>query len=317
MSIASMTRPSYMPKFVPRSYKSLADSAFDTDDALTASETDITLDAQDAGAAVLPIGTVIRIEDEFMYVSGNDGANPSVLTVVRGWASSAAVTHATNADIYIKTTSACVLYLEGQTDAQSGIIKDKSGYGNHGAITGATWVQLSSGLVVNRFDGTDDKIAHADNTFISLTSATIIAWVSTEDIATERVFFNSNKTASWGRVTFGISDIGKLYTYITNEVGAYDLVGNSALSVNHWYLAGWVFNATLGSLWINGQQQTDVDAASYCFADLVSTDRVQWGVPVSGSPWQGSLGLSRIFNRALTATEIAGIYQSERHLFNV
>jgi len=46
----------------------------------------------------------------------------------------------------------CVLYLSGLPNSGSKI-HDRSPYGNHGAITGATWQRLPSGLWCLSFDG--------------------------------------------------------------------------------------------------------------------------------------------------------------------
>ncbi len=51
-----------------------------------------------------------------------------------------------------------VMWLPGQDDPQSAVIRDRSGFGNDGAITGATWVQNSKGLWVLDFDGADDLV---------------------------------------------------------------------------------------------------------------------------------------------------------------
>ncbi len=48
----------------------------------------------------------------------------------------------------------CVLHLTGYPPGGA-TITDFSGQGNHGTITGATWVRLPSGLWVLSFDGDD------------------------------------------------------------------------------------------------------------------------------------------------------------------
>lgn len=51
-----------------------------------------------------------------------------------------------------------VLWLKGQKDPFGSQWTDESGKKNHGAITGATWVQNSKGLWVLDFDGADDLV---------------------------------------------------------------------------------------------------------------------------------------------------------------
>lgn len=74
------------------------DAGLDTDEALDASETDVTMDGDPSTA--IPAGSIIRIESELMYVSAST-ATGTVLTVVRGYLGSTAATHTTNQDTYI------------------------------------------------------------------------------------------------------------------------------------------------------------------------------------------------------------------------
>ncbi len=63
-----------------------------------------------------------------------------------------------NSGITFRPDANTVLWLPGQDDAFSSTIRDRSGKGNDGAITGATWVQNSKGLWVLDFDGADDIV---------------------------------------------------------------------------------------------------------------------------------------------------------------
>jgi len=71
------------------------DTGIDTDEALDTSETGVDCDA-DATTAI-PVGTVIRVDNELMLVS----VTGTSLTVVRGYSNTTAVTHTTDADIKI------------------------------------------------------------------------------------------------------------------------------------------------------------------------------------------------------------------------
>lgn len=317
-----LPRPSYKPKFIPRSYKSLSDTGFDSDDELTAAETDITLDAQDAGAATIPIGTIIRMESEYMYVSGNDAANPSVLTVVRGWASSSAVTHVTNTDIYKIVKGSCVLYLEGQQDAQSGTIHDLSGYGNHGTITGATWVREKKGLLVNSFDGSDDFITITNHASLNMStgSFTLMTWINVTDVTNYRYLFSKLLNgAPFTGYGFGIEQTtGKLYAMSPNS-GTIN-VGSTGIADGKWHLA--TFSFLVGSaIGFN----IYCDTTNHYQGNSPSDDKdnaasLYLGVVQDGAsyPYKGYRGLSRILKGiALSATEIAGIFNQERPLFGV
>jgi len=74
------------------------DSGLDTDEVLTATETDITMDADPSSAIVA--GDYILVESEIMYVHAS-AATDTLLTVTRGVLGSTAATHVTNTDTYI------------------------------------------------------------------------------------------------------------------------------------------------------------------------------------------------------------------------
>lgn len=72
-----------------------ADSGIDTNEAVDNSETGI--DVTPTAATDIPVGTIIRIDNELMYVS----VTGTTLTVVRGYLQTTATTHDTATDIYI------------------------------------------------------------------------------------------------------------------------------------------------------------------------------------------------------------------------
>ncbi len=71
------------------------DSGIDTNEAVDSSETDI--DVTPTATTAIPVGTIIRIDNELMYVS----VTGTTLTVVRGYLQTTATTHTTATSIYI------------------------------------------------------------------------------------------------------------------------------------------------------------------------------------------------------------------------
>ena len=71
----------------------------------------------------------------------------------------------------------CVLYIPGLPGGNTKIY-DRSPYGNHGAITGATWVRLPSGLWCLSFDGSDDYVGCGSGSSLDITGAlTMEVWI--------------------------------------------------------------------------------------------------------------------------------------------
>lgn len=290
-------------KFNPNSYFSYNDTGINTNEALDNAETGIDCDA-DATTAI-PAGSIIKIDTEFMFVT----ATGTTLTVVRP----NPVAHNTNADIYKKVNN-CVLWLPGQDDPYSTTIRDRSGNNNNGTIAGATWVRLPSGLWVNSFDGVDDSISFPSTglyDFAANSSFSIVAWVNPIDVASRYI------------VCMGV--LGTAINYALRFAGdGLIKYANNAVEVNGFNYEGVLNKWSLFSLVVT--TNTDVDF----YLNTVNTDAVGNGNsgPVAGNLYIGQSGagsgymygkleLTRIYSRALTATDIAGIYQQERHLLGV
>lgn len=76
-------------------YPADTDSGIDTDEVLDASETGVDCDAD--ATDDIPVGTIIKIENELMFVT----ATGTTLTVVRGYNHTEGTTHVTDTDIVI------------------------------------------------------------------------------------------------------------------------------------------------------------------------------------------------------------------------
>lgn len=188
--------------FRPSPVDSLVDTGIDTNEELDASETAITMDA-DASSAIAA-GNVIHIEAEDMLVT-------SVVTVTvnveRGYANSDAATHTTDQDVLRTDTASTVLWLPGQDDAFSSTIRDRSGFGNDGTITGATWMRTGKGLWYLNFDAVDDVIlisaaASLDNIWDG--GGTVICWIRGDSVGESNVGRIFNKSGS-GPLGWGIN----------------------------------------------------------------------------------------------------------------
>ncbi|MDP2731407.1 MAG: hypothetical protein Q8O55_13160 [Dehalococcoidales bacterium] len=70
-----------------------------------------------------------------------------------------------------------LLYLPGLPGGGSRI-HDRSSYGNHGTLIGATWVKTPGGLWCLNFDGSDDYIDCGTGITLANSSFTLEAWVS-------------------------------------------------------------------------------------------------------------------------------------------
>lgn len=207
----------------------------------------------------------------------------------------------------------CVLSLTGRPFVGDRIL-DNSPYGNHGTITGATWARLPSGLWVNNFDGTDDKIdcGKANQLANIQLPVTLMCWIQSNVYETNYAMLitKSNK------VELRMGGNTKAIRFVINddESGANSPV-SSALVNGKTYLVCGVHTGALMSLFINGAS-VDSKVHSTAIGDNSATNLIIGGRSASFF-WVGQIALPRIFNRALSATEISKIWNNERWLFGV
>ena len=220
---------------------------------------------------------------------------------------------------YVPTAGdGCVLWLPGQDDPQSLVIRDRSGKGNHGTITGASWTRLGSGLWVNSFDGTDDKIAIPATSSMRIVGDQMSAvfWANWISVTIDKGIIGRDSTAGVGLevLTGGVD--GRLQIRTTTSNPAVYTSEDAIPTVNTWYCYGVVYNGTDVRIYVNTVLQADIDAQT---GNLTDTASAYWLGSYYSADYSANvkLGLVRMFNRALSTTEIAGIYQSERHLLGV
>ena len=141
------------------------DTGIDTDEALDADEAAIDVDA-DATTAI-PVGTIIRIENELYYVT----ATGTTLTVVPGYGRTTATTHATNKDIKIPQLA----YLYCACPHKVLAFTDLIGKISHGA-------GYTAGVVVMRLDSLGDSdVLPTDALFTISTDSTNTQYRLTQD----------------------------------------------------------------------------------------------------------------------------------------
>jgi hypothetical protein len=183
---------------------------------------------------------------------------------------------------------------------------DVSGMGNNGTITGAQWNAAGRNGSALQFNGTSNSVAVADANSLDLTNGmTIEAWVYptvqptgwrtivAKETAGAVVYYmhagsdSSNRPATGGR--FGNAE----------QV----LYGGTRLAANTWVHVAATYDGTAQRLFINGVQ---VATRNQTGALGTSTGVLRiGGNSVYGEYFQGRIDDLRIYNRALTAQQIA------------
>lgn len=225
-------------------------------------------------------------------------------------------------EIFSPPELGCVLYLPGLPGGGN-TLHDRSPYGNHGVITGATWKRLPSGLWYPYFDGSDDFITIIDAASIRSATGTLMFWFNTAQPASNEVIVDKREGTTDAMAIWIETSIIKI-GLMKNSVWKFILAPVSAtVSANTWVHTAWTFGEPgVGTKHYQGA--VDVtnadtgDASDETGIDhLTSSDLLlmkKTGVAVYQ---EGSLALFQVYNQAFSALEIQNTFYREKHLFGV
>lgn len=210
----------------------------------------------------------------------------------------------------------CVLWLPGQDDAYSATIRDRSGKGNHGAITGATWARTAKGLWYLYFDG-DDYVDCGDGSSLDLTAAcTLYVWVDKAQVASDNVFLGKDNSY---RVYFPANSMGPTLYITTDGEGGGSVSFGENISENVPICLCWTYDKAAGANNVKTYINAVAKATATRTLDLTaSVSHVFMGAYATATDnTTGKVMLGIIANIAWTAEEIAGHFNAQRHLFGV
>ena len=202
---------------------------------------------------------------------------------------------------------------------------DLSGNNNTGTLTnGPTFNSANGGSIV--FDGVDDNINLGNPPSLNIPgSLTIESWVYPTNITTGVA---KGIAGRWGNGVRSykiaiLNSTSKFYIDVS-DTGANDIYLQSIqnVTINTWYnVVGTYVSGASPSLnmYINGQlsngdlvgtvPQSLFSGAS---AFLIGTDATS-----AGNPYAGRIATTRVYNRALSATEILQNYNAQKSRFNL
>ena len=205
-------------------------------------------------------------------------------------------------------------------EAEGSVAKDASGYGNHGAVVGATWATAGKVGSALEFDGAGDYVEVLGYAGVLGTAArTVTLWVNTSAQADMDV-------VSWGRAMAGASCTvsimrgggrGKPIGPIQLAVTGGSVTGITQLTDGRWHHVAAVLDERESPrvqdirLYVDGQIEPATLVADSPVDTLAGGNvRLGTGVSDSARPFNGLLDEVRIYRCALTPeeiTELAGI----------
>ena len=186
-------------------------------------------------------------------------------------------------------------------------INNLSGIGNTGVLTnGPTFSQLNGGTI--SFDGSNDYI-QIINEIPPLSTFTIDLWINSVVPADgHRIIFD-------GYYTFRVSILSGKYM-----VGA----GNGSTWINFylysvrnpiyntWEHICWTWDGSKSKLYLNGAFEAEQSSAAF---STISGELRLAGFVQGGFNWNGKLSASKIYNRALSSTEVLQNYNATKNRY--
>ncbi len=200
-------------------------------------------------------------------------------------------------------------------DIRNGVILDKSGNGNNGnAMNIATSTFYTQGKMGQgaKFDGGDDRVSTSAQ--LPLTGAyTFSSWIKVDVISSSHILFSQDIDNT--------HDVGVFYS-VSNNGFSYENEHNTTDSMTGWT---YILDKKWHHVVLVEPYTGDVDGASLYIDGVIITS--QWGGQNfspgqsnlhlgsrigGGLEWNGSLDDVRIYNRALSATEVRQLYNMGR-----
>jgi hypothetical protein len=184
---------------------------------------------------------------------------------------------------------------------------DSSTNANHGTLTnGPTWVTGQSGQAVS-LDGSNDLVAVATTTGLNLSNTlTLTAWV--KPTALTNPYSSVVLKGVAGQRGYGMNFVGDKLNFVS--VGMAETTSTVAFATGKWQHAAITWDAATGQakFYKDGTLVQTMTPSGAPTAPLDADDVTigSW-LDQAGSFFNGSLDDVRIYNRVLTATEIAQV----------
>ncbi|MEV4314353.1 LamG-like jellyroll fold domain-containing protein [Actinocrispum sp. NPDC049592] len=182
-------------------------------------------------------------------------------------------------------------------------LTDRTGRNHTGTIAGATWTTGNTGGALS-FNGTSDMVTVADANDLDLTSAmTLEAWVRpTATTSNWRTIMLKERTGGLTYALYADNAASRPTSYLTISSADRSVTGPTALPANTWTHVAVTYGSGTYRLYVNG---TEVANAAVTGSMAASTGALRiGGNNIWGEFFTGAIDDIRIYNRALTATEI-------------
>jgi len=193
----------------------------------------------------------------------------------------------------------------------NGNANDESGNSLNGIAKGATLTADRKGNPnkAYSFNGVDNWIEIADNVLLRPQQITIAGWINLNVLEDASIFYKGEyEVYSMSSLSFSIKQNSGCMSYIGN--GWQGLTITNPQQLNQWYFVVGTFDGTTMSFYRDGvliSQKTGLPATNIdnCAGNTFRIGRFH---DLSSYFFNGKIDDIRVYNRALTATEIQALY---------
>ena len=192
----------------------------------------------------------------------------------------------------------------------TGIVTDVSPSGNNGVVSGmATTTAPVAGIAGQalNFDGVNDYVDIPD---ISLSNFTVTGWIKINGPTgvTQTPISMEDIIGTYFR--FDIDTVNRITLY--NYTGTTYNIGQTTLSTGRWYHIAGTRSGTISTFFVDGLQTGSTDTGALASSPgngFIGTRNGGGGVPYY---FKGSIDEARIYDRALSAGEVAYLYNKNK-----
>lgn len=234
----------------------------------------------------------------------------------------ASMTYSGNTDDYAMTRSSVPDVFDGlvfgapMNQGAGSMVRDVSTYGSNGTITGATWVNVDGRRCLS-FDGIDDYVDYGNQSQhnFGTGSYSVVGWFNIQKFdGTADIFFGKREYQVAG-YSFYVTSGNAIRAQLEKPGSNASYTFTSAVGTNTWFHLGLVVNNTS---YPGGNVSTYLNSSPI--------NNTSWGTWTSSNSYPLRIGRSpdganytncllddaRIYDKALSATEVSQIYNATK-----
>ncbi len=191
----------------------------------------------------------------------------------------------------------------------NGNANDESGNANHGTLYGATLTtdRLGNSNSAYTFDGTDDYIEAQDSATLDLTTdMTLAAWIYPTETKTQVIIRKSSSITPPPPYGLALSETGDTI-FNLSPTGQFTQLRKTGYELNKWSFIVGTYDGTTMKLYVNGNLEETLSTSGSLNQNdgplLIGTR-----LHLPADTFKGKLDDIRIYNRALSESEIEALY---------